>query len=281
MKRHRDHPPMAGKSIREGTAKQRSKSQQHSEPASKKADRKRKLGQEKDVVTHPAKKREKRQREQSPEEMGSQGTKKVKLAPGKTAAWQPLSDSSMEHLQVMMDSVILSILSKSIKEKDDIQRHFNRLKERLLRHYKALKVPLGKLSNLKNVLNFKMAEKQNLSSNEEAVALLQEEIAAAVQAAENTDENIQSLQHKIQTLNNRLEKAEDKAKKVFHKNGTGVLSLPELPKHSLQAPTLQEEILKIPNQKGILKDLSTIQHSAEMQNMLLLLEQAYEKVDSL
>ncbi|TFK08565.1 NK1 transcription factor-related protein 2 [Platysternon megacephalum] len=278
MKHHRARPPKAGKSVREGAAQKRSKSQQHPEPVSKKADGGQKRGQKKEV-RQPAKKREKRQREQSPE--GSWGTKKVKLGPGKTAAWQPLPDSSVDHLGGMMDSVILSILSKSVQEKDDIQKHLNLLKERLLRHYKTLKVPIGKLSNLKNVLSLKVAEKQNLSSNEEAMALLQEEIMTAVQTAENTDENIQSLQDKIQTLRNRLEEAEDKAKKVFQKNGTGVLSLPELPKHSLTAPTLQEEILKIQDQKGILKDLSTIQHSAEMKNMLTLLEQAYEKVDSL
>ncbi|XP_077668526.1 centromere protein Q isoform X3 [Eretmochelys imbricata] len=274
MKHHCAHPPKAGKSVREGAAQKRSKSQQHPEPSSKKADGGKKRGQEKEV-TQPAKKREKRQREQSPEETGSRGTKKVKLAPGKIAAWQPLPASSIDHLGGMMDSVILSILSKSIQEKDDIQKHLNLLKER------TLKVPVGKLSNLKNVPSLKVAEKENLSFNEEAAALLQEEITTAVQTAENTDENIQSLQDKIQSLRNQLEEAEDKAKKVFQKNGTGVLSLPELPKHSLTAPTLQEEILKIQDQKGILKDLSTIQHSAEMKNMLTLLEQAYEKVDSL
>ncbi|XP_065443585.1 centromere protein Q isoform X3 [Chrysemys picta bellii] len=170
MKHHCAHPPKAGKSVREGAAQKKSKSQQHPEPASKKADGGQKRSQEKEI-TQPAKKREKRQREQSPE--GSWGTKKVKLAPGKTAAWQPLPDSSIDHLGVMMDSVILFILSKSIQEKDDIQKHLNLLKERLLRHYKTLKVPIGKLSNLKNVLSLKVAEKQNLSSNEEAMALLQ------------------------------------------------------------------------------------------------------------
>nr|XP_032648567.1 centromere protein Q [Chelonoidis abingdonii] len=250
MKHHRAHPPKGWKSVREGVAQKKSKSQQHPEPSSKKADGGQKLGQEKEV-TQSAKKREKRQREQSLE-----------------GSWSLFPSSR-------------SILSKSVQEKDDIQKHLNLLKERLLRHYKTLKVPIGKLSNLKNVLSLKVAEKQNLSSNEEAMALLQEEITTVVQTAENTDENIQSLQDKIQTLRNRLEEAEDKAKKLFQKNGTGVLSLPELPKHSLTAPILQEEILKIQDQKGILKDLSTIQHSPEMKNMLTLLEQAYEKVDSL
>uniref|UniRef100_K7G6Q7 Centromere protein Q n=1 Tax=Pelodiscus sinensis TaxID=13735 RepID=K7G6Q7_PELSI len=185
--------------------------------------------------------------------------------------WKAFSIQQYYFMKALPDSHLLSILSKSVQEKDDIQKHLNLLKSRLLRHYKTLKVPTGKLSNLKNVLSLKVTEKQNLSSNEEAVALLQEEIATAVETAENTDENIQSLQDKIRTLRNRLEEAEDKAKKVFQTNGTGVLSLPELPKNSLQAPILQEEILKIQDQKGILKDLHSIQQSAEMKNMLTLL----------
>ncbi|XP_074847482.1 centromere protein Q [Carettochelys insculpta] len=280
MKQHRFHSPKARKSVREGAAQKRSKSQQHPEKVREKANGDCKQGQKKEK-SRAAKKTEKRQREKSPDETGTQGTKKVKLAIGKTAAWQPLSDSSMDNLEGMMDSVILSILSKSIQGKDDIQKHLNLLKERLLRRFKTLKVPVGKLSNLKNVLSLKVAEEQNLSSNEEALALLEEEMATAVQTAENTDENIQSLQDKIRMLRNQLEEAEGKAKKVFQKNGTGVLSLPELPKNSLQAPILQEEILKIQDQKGILKDLTTIQNSSEMKNMLMLLEQAYEKVDSL
>lgn len=47
------------------------------------------------------------------------------------------------------------------------------IKSRLLRRYRTLKVPVGKLSNLKNVPSLKVAEKQNLSFNEEAMALLQ------------------------------------------------------------------------------------------------------------
>nr|XP_014427775.1 centromere protein Q [Pelodiscus sinensis] len=108
MKHHHVHPPKAGKSVRGGAAQKRNKSEQHPELASKKADGGQKRGQEKEV-TRTAKKREKRQREQSPEatEAGAQDRKMVKLAPGKTAAWQPLSDTSMDHLGGMMDSVIL------------------------------------------------------------------------------------------------------------------------------------------------------------------------------
>ncbi|XP_059576212.1 centromere protein Q-like [Alligator mississippiensis] len=102
-----------------------------------------------------------------------------------------------------------------------------------------------------------------------------------MQAAEHTDENIQSLQDKIRMLRSELEEEENKAKMVFQGSGRGVLNLPELPTNSLEAPILQEEILKIPNQTGVLQNLNTIQRSAEMRNMLSLLKQAYEKVDSL
>jgi len=44
---------------------------------------------------------------------------------------------------------------------------------------------------------------------------------------------------------------------------------------------LQEEILKIKNQKDLLKDMNTIQQSADLKNMLTLIEKSYEKVDFL
>lgn len=51
MKHHCARPPKAGKSVREGAAQKRSKSQQHPEPSSKKADGGQKRGQEKEVIT--------------------------------------------------------------------------------------------------------------------------------------------------------------------------------------------------------------------------------------
>ncbi|XP_059584829.1 centromere protein Q [Alligator mississippiensis] len=284
MKRHLAPASKARKSVGEGAARSKSKLRQPSETVSKRKGTdggKRKRTQEGEVK-QTAKKRGKQYREQSPEaEMASGKTKRVKKATSKTADWQPLSESSREILDSMMDSVILSILSQELIAKEDIQKHLDLLKERLQRHFKNLKVPSGKLGNLKNVVNLKVQEKQKLASNEESLALLKEEIEKAVQAAEHTDENIQSLQDKIRMLRNELEEEENKAKMVFQGSGRGVLNLPELPTNSLEAPILQEEILKIPNQTGVLQNLNTIQRSAEMRNMLSLLKQAYEKVDSL
>ncbi|NXL46170.1 CENPQ protein, partial [Podilymbus podiceps] len=152
---------------------------------------------------------------------------------------------------------------------------------RVLRFFKTLKVPPGKVGNLKNVMRLKMAEKQMLETNEESLVQLQEEINEVGRSADRIEETIQQLQYKIQVLKKQVDEEEKKARKVFQENGSGSLHLPELPKDSFQAPTLQEEILKIKNQKGLLKDMNTIQQSADLKNLLTLIEKTYEKVDLL
>ncbi|XP_005044463.1 PREDICTED: centromere protein Q isoform X2 [Ficedula albicollis] len=212
---------------------------------------------------------------------GNGSSKTVKLSSAAIGSWQPLSESSRLFLENIMDSVVLSVLSQKREGKDDVQKHLNVLKERVLRSFKTLKVPPGKLDNLKNISSLQMAEKQMLETNEECLLQLQEEITEAERSAERIDENVQQLQYKIQVLKNQLEKDEKEAKKVFQENGSGALRLPELPKSSLQAPTLQEEVLKVKNQKGLLKDLNAIQQSADLKNLLTLVEKTYEKVDLL
>ncbi|XP_040406731.1 centromere protein Q [Cygnus olor] len=208
-------------------------------------------------VTQTVKRKNKEDEDYSP--AGERGySKKVKLTSAKTESWQTLSESSRKFLETVMDSGIL-----------------------MLGLFKTLKVPPGKLGDLKNVLSLHLAEKQMLETNEKTLIQLQEEITEAEQSAEHMEETIMRLQNKIQALKKQLEEDEKKAQKVFQEGGTGALHLPELPKRSLQAPTLQEEVLKIKNQKGLLKDMNTIQQSADMKNMLTLIEKIYEKVDFL
>ncbi|NWH95194.1 CENPQ protein, partial [Aegithalos caudatus] len=213
---------------------------------------------------------------------GENGSSKMmKLSSATIGSWQPLSESSRLFLENIVDSVVLSVLSQQRERKDDVQKHLNVLKERVLRSFKSLKVPPGKLGNLKNILSLQMAEKQMLETNEEFLVQLQDEITEAGQSAERIEENIQQLQYKIQQLKNQLEEDEKNARKIFQENGNGTLRLPELPKSSLQAPTLQEEILKVNNQKGLLKDMNAIQQSADLKNLLTLIEKTYETVDLL
>ncbi|NXO88809.1 CENPQ protein, partial [Certhia brachydactyla] len=207
--------------------------------------------------------------------------KKVKLSSAKVGSWQPLSENSRLFLENVVDSVLLSVLSQQREKKDDVQKHLNVLKERVLRSFKTLKVPPGKLGNLKSIPSLQMAEKKMLETNEESLVQLQEEITEAKRSAERIEENIQQLQNKIQVLKNQLEEDEKDARKVFQENGSGALPLPKLPKHSFQAPTLQEKILKVKNQKALLKDMNAIQQSADLKNLLTLIEKSYEKVDLL
>uniref|UniRef100_A0A8D2P082 Centromere protein Q n=1 Tax=Zosterops lateralis melanops TaxID=1220523 RepID=A0A8D2P082_ZOSLA len=208
-------------------------------------------------------------------------SKRVKLSSATIGSWQPLSENSRLLLENIVDSVVLSVLSQQREKKDDVQKHLIVLKERVLRSFRSLKVPPQKLGNLKNILSLQMAEKQMLETNEESLVQLQEEITEAERSAERLEENIQQLQYKIQVLKNQLEEDEKDARKVFQENSSETLHLPELPKRSFQAPTLQEEILKVKNQKGLLKDMNAIQQSADLKNLLTLIEKTYEKVDLL
>ncbi|KAM6139128.1 centromere protein Q isoform 2-T2 [Phoenicopterus ruber ruber] len=282
MKRHDASSSKMGENTGGGSAKKAFKSQIQQGPSSKKKGTDgegRKQGQKR-KVTQTVKRKAQEHEDFSP--AGEKGSsKKVKLTSAKTGSWQPLSESSRRFLETVMDSVILSVLCQQSERKNDVQKHLNLLKARVLRFFKTLKVPPGNLGNLKNVPSLQMAEKQMLETNEESLVQLQEEINEAGRSAERIEETIQQLQYKIQVLKNQLEEEEKKAQKVFQENGSGALHLPELPKRSLQAPTLQEEILKIKDQKGLLKDMNTIQQSADLKNLLTLIEKTYERVDFL
>ncbi|CAO2607659.1 Centromere protein Q [Lemmus lemmus] len=56
--------------------------------------------------------------------------KRIKIASNKRSTWQPVPKSTGDYLQSLMESVILEILSKNIKGKEEIQYHLNCLKKR-------------------------------------------------------------------------------------------------------------------------------------------------------
>ncbi|XP_071598265.1 centromere protein Q isoform X1 [Heliangelus exortis] len=281
MKSHRASSNKRGENTGGGKRTLKSQNQPESSRKRKRTNGEgRKQGQKGKQVTQTVKRKAKEDRDYSPTE-GKGSSKTVKLTSAKTGSWQTLSESSRQFLETVMDSVILSVLCQHSERKGDVQKHLNLLKGRLLKSFKTLKVPPGKLGNLKNVRTLQMAEKQMLETNEESLVQLQDEVTEAQRAAGCTDETLQQLQYKIQVLKNQLEEDEKKARKVFQEPSSGALQLPELPKHSLQAPTLQEELLKVKDQNGLLKDMNTIQQSADLKNMLSLIEKTYEKVDFL
>lgn len=235
-------------------------------------------------VRNTVKKNKNHSKHLSPEETGQTehtSLKQVKIASNKRSTWQPLSKSSKEHLQAIMETVIMTILSNSCRENEQIQYHLNSLKKRLLQRCETLKVPPKKLKDLSTVSSLLKTERAQHSANEEGRTLLQEEIDKIVEAIESMTEDIQTLKNKIQILTSEVEEEEEKLKQVFQINSTGVLSLPELSQKSLKAPTLQKEILaQIPNQKALLKDLNVLHNSSQMKNMLTFIEEAYERLDT-
>ncbi|XP_059138277.1 centromere protein Q [Peromyscus eremicus] len=206
--------------------------------------------------------------------------KRIKVASNKRKTWQPLPKNTEEYLQSMMESVILEILTKNIKGKEQIQYHLNYLKKRLLQQCRTLKVPPRKLNYLTDVSNLLKMERAQERAHEEDLALLQEEIDKIVETTESMTESIQSLKNKIQTLTNEVEEEEQKMKQEFHLDSNKVLSLPELSQKSLKAPTLQEEILAvIPNQNALLKDLDVLHNSSPVKDMSAFIQEAYKKLD--
>lgn len=209
---------------------------------------------------------------------GQINLKRVKISVNKRRTWQPLSSNTREHLQTVMESVIIAILSKSVKDKEQVQYHLNLLKKRLLRLYETLKAPSKKLKDLTNVPSLLKMERAREKVNEDGLTSLQEEIDKILENAEMMTGNIQSLKKKIQILANEVEEEEQK---MLQMGASEVLSLPQLPQDSLKAPTLQKEILTlIPNQAALLKDLHVLHHSSQVKNTLTFIEESYKKLDA-
>ncbi|XP_034377198.1 centromere protein Q [Arvicanthis niloticus] len=206
--------------------------------------------------------------------------KRVKISSNKRTTWQPLPKNTEEYLQSMMESVILGILNKNIKRKEQIQYHLNQLKKRLLQQCATLKVPPRKRNYLSDVSNLLKMEKTKERANEESLASLQEEIDKLVETTESMTESIQTLKNKIEILKNEVEEEEQEVKQVFHIESNKVLALPELSQKSLKAPILQKEMLAlIPDQDALLKDLDVLHNAAPVKDVAAFIQEAYRKLD--
>ncbi|XP_040329668.1 centromere protein Q isoform X2 [Herpailurus yagouaroundi] len=166
--------------------------------------------------------------------------KRVKVAFNKRKTWQPLSKRSREHLQAMMESVIITILSNNIREHEQVQYHLNYLKKRLLQLCENLKVPPKKLKDLTNVSSLLKMERAEHRANEEGLALLQ---------MFQIDSGVLCLPE---------------------------LSQKSLKAPTLQ----KEILTLIPNHNALLKDLDVLHNSPQMKNMLTFIEEAYKRLDA-
>ncbi|XP_036104450.1 centromere protein Q isoform X1 [Molossus molossus] len=235
-------------------------------------------------VRNTVKKKKNHPKHLSSEETGQTeqtNLKQVKITSSKRKTWQPLSKNSRKHLQTMMETIIIAILSNKGRENEQIQYHLNCLKKRLLQLCETLKVPPPKLKDLTNVSGLLKKERIRHRANEEGLALLQEQLDKIVETTESVTGNIQSLKNKIQILTSEVEEEEEKVKQIVQIDSSGVLCVPELSQKSLKAPTLQKEILEqIPNQNALLKDFEVLRNSPQTKNMLTFIEEAYRRLDA-
>ncbi|XP_051853087.1 centromere protein Q [Antechinus flavipes] len=266
---------------RETKSKNKSKSQQCKKTEKRKVDNEDTKELEKEVrQSIKLMKKQLASPRQPLQETGENANKKKKTFKNKVT-WQSLSKDNKEYFETMMDSMIRSVLRDEIKKKENTQIHLNCLKERFLQLCETHKISLGEWNSLKEVSNLCLKELEILEANKKDLELLKEETEKAMKATQLIKENIQNLQDRIRILESELKEKEEKSKQVLQIDGTRALSLPELPKKSIKAPILHEEILKrIPNQKDILKDLHVMNNSAEMKNMLTFIKEAYKNLDA-
>ncbi|XP_055982250.1 centromere protein Q [Sorex fumeus] len=234
-------------------------------------------------VRNTCKKNKSKQKRLSSQETGQKShtnLKQVKIY-NRRKTWRPLSQNSREHLQTLMESVIITILSTTVKGKEQTQYHLNCLKKRLLQKCESLNVPPKKLKDLTNIAGVLKMEGAQHRRNEESLELLQGEIDKIVETAESMTGEIQSLQDKIQILTREVEEEEKKIKELHQIGSSGDLALPELSQRSLKAPILQKEMLAlIPNQNALLKDLNILHNSPKIMNMFTFIEEAYKRLDT-
>ncbi|XP_060044719.1 centromere protein Q [Erinaceus europaeus] len=215
-------------------------------------------------------------------ETGHSDLKRVRIPSSKRKTWKPLSQNSKSHFRGLMESVIIAVLSKKIKEGEQIQHHLNSLKRRLLQLCETLDVPPQKLEDVGSVSDTLKMEHAQLRTNEESLKSLQEEIDKIVETTESMTRNIQNLTNEIQILTSEVEEEDKNMKQLFQIDSSGELYLPELYQRSLKAPTLQDEILAlIPNKNTLLKDINTLHNSPQARNVLTFIEEAYKKLDGM
>nr|XP_056712799.1 centromere protein Q [Euleptes europaea] len=220
----------------------------------------------------------KKRRTRSSEETPSP-ERKVVVTASQRAKWQPLPESVRAHLESVMHGVILSIIYENPQNQGQIEKHLNHVKERLLKHFVTLRVPVEKQSILRSLKKLQAEEEDKIAAVEAGLEELQDAIDKLVEEAELRHEETTSLQNEVEALKRELAAEEEMMSELFSKESNDVLALPKLQNESLEAPLLQELILKIPNQEGVLNDLNKIQQSKEMKAMLDSLEQAYGNMD--
>ncbi|XP_008115003.1 centromere protein Q isoform X2 [Anolis carolinensis] len=205
----------------------------------------------------------------------------LEVNPNPQEKQQLLPTSSREHLEATIHWLITSVLYKTTQNHNEIRKHLNLLKKRLLNSFETIQVPVRKLNSWGKVHTILAEEKKKTVAIEDDSEELQKELDKVLQATELNDNNIKTFQNKVQKLKGDLAAEEAASNKLFQRDGKYDLFLPDIFEDCTKAPILQvsrcqNELLKVRNQPNLLHDLNTIQQSDEMKTLSMFLEQVYE-----
>ncbi|XP_015217316.1 centromere protein Q isoform X1 [Lepisosteus oculatus] len=196
--------------------------------------------------------------------------------------WKPLPKSSLQYLSETLNMAILSVLSSSRKDREELQRQLNKQKDSFLAHCAQLKVPSTNQGDMRRIKQLHQVEKEKLDIGKNTLHKLEDNVSCVVKTLEEMEVEKNSLQERISTLRVQQEKLERCTQKVLPRPGPEALQLPRLPPRSFTAPLLQEQMMKMLPNPGIALQLGqALQASKEMKDIMAFLELAHDQVDRL
>ncbi|XP_015217319.1 centromere protein Q isoform X4 [Lepisosteus oculatus] len=153
--------------------------------------------------------------------------------------WKPLPKSSLQYLSETLNMAILSVLSSSRKDREELQRQLNKQKDSFLAHCAQLKVPSTNQGDMRRIKQLHQVEKEKLDIGKNTLHKLEDNVSCVVKTLEEMEVEKNSLQERISTLRVQQEKLERCTQKVLPRPGPEALQLPRLPPRSFTAPLLQ------------------------------------------
>ncbi|XP_077375654.1 centromere protein Q [Festucalex cinctus] len=134
--------------------------------------------------------------------------------------------STIIALENIMNMEIVTTLALRQSEMKESRDHLNIVKNRFLSHCAQLQVPVQKHDELGQLWQRHQEESKKCEAAKQTLSSLEEDLKAAVNALESTEEQTASLQRACSSLQEQLEEEEEKAKEMLQRSKQAVLGLP-------------------------------------------------------
>ncbi|XP_029902136.1 centromere protein Q [Myripristis murdjan] len=154
--------------------------------------------------------------------------------------WRLMPSSSILALENTLDLAILWTLNLTRTEKKEVQNHLNIVKNRFLAQCAAeLRVPVQRQKHVKHSSRRHHEEAKKLLAGKTTLNSLEEDLRAVLNVLERTEEQTASLDHKCNTLRDKVEEEEERGNEILQMRDEAILNLPSLPPHRDSPSALQ------------------------------------------